>query len=86
MAQAEGNEANDAAAVAADGPERRKRVNEEWVNLHDQEAGIARLKDGRAVLPVRLRSQTFAAGGFLSRQESRKKRETYKLFKRRVGG
>ena len=44
-------EANDAAAVRRMDRKRAKRMsNEEWVNPHDAEAEIARLKDGRTAL------------------------------------
>src|ERR1700728_3928848 len=51
LAQAEGAEASDAAALRRMDRKRPKRMrNEEWVNPHDQEAEITRLKDGRTAL------------------------------------
>jgi transposase len=51
LAQAEGVEAQDAAAVRRLDRKRAKKMsNEEWVNPHDPEAEIARLKDGRTAL------------------------------------
>jgi transposase len=51
LARAEGMEAEDAAAVRRMDRKRAKRMsNEEWVNPHDPEAEIARLKDGRTAL------------------------------------
>ena len=51
LAQAEGVDAEDAAAVRRMDRKRRKKMsNEEWINPHDPEAEIARLKDGRTAL------------------------------------
>jgi len=51
LAQAEGVEAEDAAAVQRMDRKRSKKMsNEEWVNPHDPEAEITRLKDGRTAL------------------------------------
>jgi transposase len=51
LAQAEGVEAEDPAAVRRMDRKRVKKMsNEEWVNPHDPEAEIARLKDGRTAL------------------------------------
>ena len=51
LAQAEGVKAEDPAAVRRMDRKRRKRMpNEEWVNPHDPEAEITRLKDGRTAL------------------------------------
>jgi transposase len=51
LAQAEGVEAEDAAAVRRMDRKRAKKMrNEEWVNPHDPEAEITRLKDGRTAL------------------------------------
>jgi len=51
LAQAEGVEAENAAAVQRMDRKRSKRMsNEEWVNPHDPEAEITRLKDGRTAL------------------------------------
>src|SRR6202167_3310573 len=51
LAQAEGVEANDAAALRRMDRKRPKRMrNEEWVNPADAEAEITRLKDGRTAL------------------------------------
>lgn len=51
LAQAEGLEAEDAAAVRRMDRKRSKKMsNEEWVNPHDPEAEITRLKDGRTAL------------------------------------
>jgi transposase len=51
LAQAEGVEAEDAAAVRRMDRKRVKKMsNQEWVNPHDPEAEIARLKDGRTAL------------------------------------
>lgn len=51
LAQAEGVEAPDAAAVRRMDRKRAKKMsNEEWVNPHDPEAEIARLQDGRTAL------------------------------------
>jgi transposase len=49
--EAEGVEAEDAAALRRMDRKRAKRMsNQEWVNPHDPEAEIARLKDGRTAL------------------------------------
>src|SRR5579863_9666805 len=51
LAEAEGVEAQDAAAVQRMDRRRAKKMsNEEWVNPHDSEAEITRLKDGRTAL------------------------------------
>jgi transposase len=51
LAQAEGVEAADAAAVRRMDRKRAKKMsNEEWVNPHDPDAEITRLKDGRTAL------------------------------------
>jgi len=51
LAEAEGVEAEDAAAVRRMDRKRAKKMsNQEWVNPHDPEAEIARLKDGRTSL------------------------------------
>ena len=51
LAEAEGVEAPDAAALRRMDRKRSKRMaNEEWVNPHDEEAEITRLKDGRTAL------------------------------------
>jgi len=51
LAQAEGVDAPDAAALRRMDRKRTKRMsNEEWMNPHDAEAEIARLKDGRTAL------------------------------------
>jgi transposase len=51
LAAAEGLEGSDAAALRRMDRQRRKRMsNEEWVNPHDAEAEITRLKDGRTAL------------------------------------
>src|SRR3984893_1779889 len=51
LAQAEGVEAEDAAAVRRMDRKRVKKMsNQEWVNPNDPEAEIARLKDGRTAL------------------------------------
>jgi transposase len=51
LAQAEGVEAEDAAAVRRLDRKRAKKMsNEEWVNPQDPEAEITRLKDGRTAL------------------------------------
>jgi transposase len=51
LAQAEGVEAEDPAAVRRMDRKRAKKMsNEEWVNPHDPEAEITRLKDGRTAL------------------------------------
>lgn len=51
LAQAEGVEVHDAAAVQRMDRKRTKKMsNEEWVNPHDPEAEITRLKDGRTAL------------------------------------
>ena len=51
LAQAEGLEAKDGAAVRRMDRKRRKQMrNEEWVNPNDPEAEITRLKDGRTAL------------------------------------
>jgi transposase len=51
LAQAEGVAAPDAAALRHMDRKRAKQMsNEAWVNPHDQEAEIARLKDGRTAL------------------------------------
>lgn len=51
LAQAEGAEASDAAALRRMDRKRPKRMrNEEWVNPADAEAEITRLKDGRTAL------------------------------------
>ncbi len=51
LAQAEGVNAEDAAAVRRMDRKRRKKMsNEEWINPHDPEAEITRLKDGRTAL------------------------------------
>jgi transposase len=51
LAQAEGAEASDAAALRRMDRKRPKRMrNEEWVNPQDPEAEITRLKDGRTAL------------------------------------
>jgi transposase len=51
LAQAEGVEAEDPAAVRRLDRKRAKKMsNEEWMNPHDPEAEIARLKDGRTAL------------------------------------
>ena len=51
LAAAEGLERTDAAALRRMARPRRKRMsNEEWVNPHDAEAEITRLKDGRTAL------------------------------------
>jgi len=51
LAEAEGVEAEDAAALRRMDRKRAKKMsNEEWVNPHDPEAEIARLKDGRTAL------------------------------------
>ena len=54
LAQAEGVEAEDAAAVRRMDRKRVKKMsNQEWVNPNDPEAEIARLKDGRTALAYR---------------------------------
>src|ERR1700693_540374 len=51
LAEAEGLEAEDVAAVRRMDRKRTKKMsNQEWVNPHDPEAEIARLKDGRTAL------------------------------------
>ena len=51
LAEAEGVAAEDAAAVQRMDRKRSKKMsNEEWVNPHDPEAEITRLKDGRTAL------------------------------------
>ncbi len=52
LAEAEGVEAEDAAALRRMDRKRsqKKMSNEEWMNPHDEEAEIARLKDGRTAL------------------------------------
>jgi len=51
LAEAEGVEAEDAAALRRMDRKRAKKMsNQEWVNPHDPEAEIARLKDGRTAL------------------------------------
>ena len=51
LAQAEGVEATDAAALRRMDRKRPKKMrNEEWVNPNDREAEITRLKDGRTAL------------------------------------
>src|SRR5215469_627907 len=51
LAEVEGVEAKDAAAVRRMDRKRRKQMrNEEWVNPNDPEAEITRLKDGRTAL------------------------------------
>jgi transposase len=51
LAEAEGLGESDAAALRRMDRRRRKRMcNEEWVNPHDAEAEITRLKDGRTAL------------------------------------
>jgi transposase len=51
LAEAEGVEAEDAAALRRMDRKRAKKMsNQEWVNPHDAEAEIARLKDGRTAL------------------------------------
>lgn len=51
LAQAEGIVQPDAAALRRMDRKREKKMsNEEWVNPHDEEAEIARLKDGRTAL------------------------------------
>lgn len=51
LAEAEGVEAKDAAAVRRMDRKRTKKMpNEEWVNPNDPEAEITRLKDGRTAL------------------------------------
>jgi transposase len=51
LAQAEGVEAEDPAAVRRMDRKRAKHMsNEDWMNPHDPEAEIARLKDGRTAL------------------------------------
>src|SRR5712692_6880737 len=51
LAEAEGVEGTDAAALRRMDRQRCKRMsNEEWVNPHDAEAEITRLKDGRTAL------------------------------------
>ena len=51
LAEAEGVEAQDAAAVRRMDRKRAKKMrNEEWVNPNDPEAEITRLKDGRTAL------------------------------------
>jgi transposase len=51
LAEAEGVEVKDAAAVQRMDRRRAKKMsNEEWVNPHDSEAEITRLKDGRTAL------------------------------------
>ncbi len=55
MAEAEGVEAEDAAAVRRMDRKRTKKMsNQEWVNPHDLEAEIARLKDGRTALAYKV--------------------------------
>jgi transposase len=51
LAEAGGVEAEDAAALRRMDRKRAKKIsNQEWVNPHDPEAEIARLKDGRTAL------------------------------------
>ena len=51
LAEAAGLEANDEAALRRmDRRRKKKSSNEEWVNPHDREAEITRLKDGRTAL------------------------------------
>lgn len=51
LAEAEGLEASDAAALRRMDRRRAKRTsNAEWVNPHDREAEITRMKDGRTAL------------------------------------
>jgi transposase len=51
LAEAEGVEAEDAAALRRMDRKRAKKMsNQEWVNPHDPESEIARLKDGRTAL------------------------------------
>src|ERR1700677_1711664 len=51
LAQADGAEARDAAALRRMDRKRPKRMrNEEWVNPQDSEAEITRLKDGRTAM------------------------------------
>jgi transposase len=55
LAAAEGLEAEDAAALRRMDRRRSKRVsNAEWVNPHDPEAEITRLKDGRTALAYKV--------------------------------
>ena len=55
LAEAEGVEAEDAAAVRRMDRKRAKKMsNQEWVNPHDPEAEIARLKDGRTALAYKV--------------------------------
>jgi hypothetical protein len=55
LAAAEGLEAEDAAALRRMDRKRSKQVsNAEWVNPHDPEAEITRLKDGRTALAYKV--------------------------------
>jgi transposase len=55
LAEAEGVEAKDVAAVRRMDRKRAKKMsNQEWVNPHDPEAEIARLKDGRTALAYKV--------------------------------
>jgi transposase len=55
LAQADGVEAEDPAALRRMDRKRAKKMrNEEWVNPHDSEAEITRLKDGRTALAYKV--------------------------------
>jgi len=55
LAEAEGVEAEDAAGLRRMDRKRAKKMsNEEWVNPHDAEAEITRLKDGRTALAYKV--------------------------------
>jgi transposase len=64
LAEAEGVNARDAAALRRMDRKRSKRMsNEEWVNPHDTEAEIARLKDGRPALAYKTEQAVDMATG-----------------------
>jgi len=63
-AEAEGVDAQDAAALRRMDRRRAKRMsNEEWVNPHDEQAEIARLKDGRTALAYKTEQAVDMATG-----------------------
>lgn len=64
MAQAEGAETTDGAALRRMDRKRQKRMrNEEWVNPADGEAEITRLKDGRTALAYKAEQAVDMATG-----------------------
>ena len=67
LAEAEGIEANDAAALLRMDRKRKKKTsNEDWNNPNDEDAEITKLKDGRTALAYKAENAVDMGGAIVA--------------------